>query len=53
MLETPSRDPQVANFLKGLLDLNASNASDLATMMDVNLVRESANAELRRTGLDW
>lgn len=42
MLETPSQDPKVATFLKNLLYLNACDPSDLAIMMDANLVKESS-----------
>lgn len=40
MLEMPSKDPRVANFLQNLLYLNARDPSDLAIMMDANLVKE-------------
>lgn len=39
MLEMPSQDPKVAKFLQDLLYLNARDPSDLAIMMDANLVK--------------
>ena len=40
MLEAPSQNPKVAKYLHDLLSLNASNANDLAILMDANLVKE-------------
>lgn len=40
MLEMPSKDPKVAEFLQNLLYLSASDPSDLAIMMDANLIKE-------------
>ena len=40
MFEAPSQKGQVADFLNRLLYINASNASDLAIMMDANLIKE-------------
>ena len=41
MLEIPSRDPKVARHLTKQLYINAGNASDLAILMDANLIKES------------
>ena len=40
MLEAPSQNPKVAKHLQDLLYLNASNANDLAIMMDANLIKD-------------
>lgn len=40
MLEMPSKDPKVAKSLQDLLYLNAYDPSDLAIMVDANLVKE-------------
>ena len=40
MLEAPSQNPKVAKYLHDLLYLNASNANDLAILMDANLIKE-------------
>ena len=40
MLEAPSQNPKVAKYLHDLLYLNASNANDLAILMDANLIQE-------------
>ncbi len=40
MPEIPSKDPRVAKFLQDLLYLDARHRSDLAIMMDANLVKE-------------
>lgn len=40
MLEMPSKNTKVAKFLQDLLYLDASRSSDLAIMMDANLIKE-------------
>ena len=42
MLEMPSKNANVAKFLQDLLYLNAGKSSDLAIMMDANLIKEYA-----------
>lgn len=40
MLEAPSQKTEIAKHLHDLLYLNASNASDLAILMDANLIKD-------------
>ena len=40
MLEAPSQNPKVAQYLHDLLYLNASDPSDLAIMMEANLIKD-------------
>lgn len=46
MLEMPSKNTNVAKFLQDLLYLNAGKPSDLAIMMDANLIKEYAEKPL-------